>query len=337
MANQSNWGDTRRNSGGSYGANEDGRDRQARDYRDDNDGQASGYTRDDRRDDYRYGGGASGGYGYGQNRSFGSADYQNADRDQGRRDAYAESDRSALGGYGQRGGGQRGLSTEAYGGGDFGYNNASQGGAYGQGYGRGAYGQGGSNQGGYGGPSYGRSDQGRAAAYGYSQDDRFGHGGDQRRGQEPRSMWDRTSDEVSSWFGDDDAARRRRQDEIQAGQHRGRGPSDYTRSDERIREDVNDRLTDDPHIDASTINVQIKSGEITLSGTVKNRNDKRHAEDLAESVSGVKHVQNNLRVHDANYDAQASQSGSATAATGSASSTTGAAAGSTTGSTARTN
>ena len=39
-----------------------------------------------------------------------------------------------------------------------------------------------------------------------------------------------------SWFGDEDAARRRQQD------HSGRGPSNYTRSDERIREDVCDRL-----------------------------------------------------------------------------------------------
>ena len=42
-------------------------------------------------------------------------------------------------------------------------------------------------------------------------------------------------------------------------EHRGRGPRGYTRSDERIREDVNDRLTDDGWLDASDIDVQVSS------------------------------------------------------------------------------
>src|SRR3712207_5795092 len=78
--------------------------------------------------------------------------------------------------------------------------------------------------------------------------------------------------------------------------HRGRGQKGYQRSDERIREDVNDRLTDDPHVDASEIEVSVHNREVTLTGTVNSRFEKRHAEDLAESVSGVAHVQNNLRV-----------------------------------------
>jgi osmotically-inducible protein OsmY len=80
------------------------------------------------------------------------------------------------------------------------------------------------------------------------------------------------------------------------GLHRGRGPKNYARSDERVREDINDRLSDDSWIDASEIEVQVKDGEVTLSGQVERREDKRRAEDLAEQVSGVKHVQNNLRV-----------------------------------------
>lgn len=59
---------------------------------------------------------------------------------------------------------------------------------------------------------------------------------------------------------------------------------------------MNDRLTDDPHIDASEIDVSVSNREVTLNGTVNSRFEKRHAEDLAESVSGVGHVQNNLRV-----------------------------------------
>lgn len=84
-----------------------------------------------------------------------------------------------------------------------------------------------------------------------------------------------------------------------SGEHRGRGPKNYTRSDERIREDVNDRLSDDSWLDASEIDVQVSSGEVTLLGTVGSRDDKRRAEDVAEEVSGVKHVQNNLRVQPA--------------------------------------
>jgi len=43
--------------------------------------------------------------------------------------------------------------------------------------------------------------------------------------------------------------------------------------------------------------VNVKDGEVMLSGTVLDRTDKRLAEDLAESVSGVKNVQNNLRIN----------------------------------------
>ena len=91
------------------------------------------------------------------------------------------------------------------------------------------------------------------------------------------------------------------------GEHRGRGPKNYTRSDARIAEDVNDRLTDDPRLDASEIDVRVEGGEITLTGTVTSRDDKRRAEDVAEQVSGVKHVQNNLRVQSASSMAAAAQ------------------------------
>jgi osmotically-inducible protein OsmY len=115
------------------------------------------------------------------------------------------------------------------------------------------------------------------------------------RGEGGRNAWDKTKDEVKSWFGSESAERRRDWDKAQ-GEHRGRGPKNYTRSDERIRDDVNDRLSDDSWLDASNIEVSVQGGEVTLSGTVTSRSDKRRAEDLAESCSGVKHVQNNLRL-----------------------------------------
>jgi osmotically-inducible protein OsmY len=123
---------------------------------------------------------------------------------------------------------------------------------------------------------------------------RRGGARDYEGGRGERSWWDRTTDELASWVGDEEAERRRELDELRS--HRGRGPRGYTRSDERIREDLNDRLTDDPYIDASDIEVAVNNGEVTLSGTVESRGAKRRAEDIAEHVSGVRHVQNNLRV-----------------------------------------
>jgi osmotically-inducible protein OsmY len=118
-----------------------------------------------------------------------------------------------------------------------------------------------------------------------------------------RGWWDRTRDEVSSWFGDEDADRRRRMDKIN-GPHKGKGPRDYHRSEERIREDVCDRLADDDIVDASDIRIEIHGDEVILSGTVSNREEKRRAEDLVESVSGVHNVENRIRVgrRDTNFE-----------------------------------
>jgi osmotically-inducible protein OsmY len=83
---------------------------------------------------------------------------------------------------------------------------------------------------------------------------------------------------------------------MQRGQHTGRGPKGYSRSDERIREDVSEALANDGELDASEIEVEIAGGEVTLTGTVDSRESKRRAEECAEGCSGVKDVQNRLRV-----------------------------------------
>jgi osmotically-inducible protein OsmY len=118
--------------------------------------------------------------------------------------------------------------------------------------------------------------------------------------QEARSFLDKTRDELASLFGGGrrDEERRPAEERYAArdGQFRGVGPKGYRRSDERIREEINDRLTDDAWLDASDIEVEVRDGEATLSGIVRARADKRRAEDLVERVSGVSHVQNNLRL-----------------------------------------
>src|SRR4029078_11722521 len=84
--------------------------------------------------------------------------------------------------------------------------------------------------------------------------------------------------------------------------HRGRGPRGYQRSDDRIREDINERMTDDSELDASDIEVEVKDGTVTLAGTVSERHAHARAEDIAESVSGVSNVQNNVKVKKSDED-----------------------------------
>jgi osmotically-inducible protein OsmY len=109
-----------------------------------------------------------------------------------------------------------------------------------------------------------------------------------------RDWLDKTKDEVSSWFGDRDAERRRRQDV--RGEHAGRGPKGYQRSDTRIEEDINERLSMDGWVDATDINIHVADGDVVLSGSVPDRQSKRRAEDVVESVTGVKNVENRIRV-----------------------------------------
>jgi hypothetical protein len=82
----------------------------------------------------------------------------------------------------------------------------------------------------------------------------------------------------------------------QTGRFAGRGPKNYQRSDARIQEDVCDRLTADGQIDASEIEVSVKDGEVTLTGSVDERGMKRAAEDCVDAVSGVRQVHNRLRI-----------------------------------------
>lgn len=114
-----------------------------------------------------------------------------------------------------------------------------------------------------------------------------------------RNFFERATEKLSSWFGYDEGDRGGGYQS--RGEHRGRGPQGYKRSDERITEEVHDRLTDDPWLDASNINVSVSGGEVTLSGTVNDREAKHRAERIVEELSGVNHVQNNLRIQKGNF------------------------------------
>jgi BON domain len=99
------------------------------------------------------------------------------------------------------------------------------------------------------------------------------------------------------------------------GQFAGRGPKGYLRSDERILEDIHDRLREHGEIDASNVTVRVVDREVTLEGTVEDRPTKRLAEDVAASVRGVVDVHNRLKIapRDATIDVdvqgEASRSG----------------------------
>ncbi|MEX2263356.1 MAG: BON domain-containing protein [Bryobacteraceae bacterium] len=78
----------------------------------------------------------------------------------------------------------------------------------------------------------------------------------------------------------------------------GLGPKGYKRSDERMWEEINERMTDHPDLDARDIDVTVSQGEVTLAGSVSRRGAKRLAEDIADTVSGVKDVHNQLKIQE---------------------------------------
>ncbi len=150
-----------------------------------------------------------------------------------------------------------------------------------------------------------RNDQRNQDSYGNNgyRNSAYGNNHDYRR-----NWWNKTKDEVSGWFGDENAQQRREQD--QAGEHRGKGPKGYVRTDERIKEDIHERLTEDATIDASEIEVDVRSGEVFLKGTVRTRQEKRKAEDIIENVSGVKDIENHIKLQQEN--AQSANAGQRT-------------------------
>jgi osmotically-inducible protein OsmY len=84
--------------------------------------------------------------------------------------------------------------------------------------------------------------------------------------------------------------------DTQRSSYSGLGPRGYQRGDERIREDICERLTEDPRIDASDVEVQVANAEVTLAGSVRTRDEKHFTENLVERIVGVREVNNNLKV-----------------------------------------
>jgi osmotically-inducible protein OsmY len=106
---------------------------------------------------------------------------------------------------------------------------------------------------------------------------------------------------TGQWPEIEEAARRRGMNpediqKMKPGFHRGKGPRSYQRSDVKILDDVHDVLLEDPYVDASDIEIDVKQGVVSLTGFIEDKNAKRRVEDLIDNISGVKHLENRLRI-----------------------------------------
>ena len=75
-----------------------------------------------------------------------------------------------------------------------------------------------------------------------------------------------------------------------------RGPKNYRRADERIREDICEGLIGASHLDASEVSVDVTDGVVTLQGIVPERRMKYAIEDVAADCRGVREIDNHIRV-----------------------------------------
>jgi hypothetical protein len=102
------------------------------------------------------------------------------------------------------------------------------------------------------------------------------------------------------------------------------GPKGYTRSDDRIREDICERLMLADSIDSSEVSLTVKDGRVSLEGSVPTRSMKHSIEDVADHTAGVTDVDNRIRVQrEATPSSSGVQTASGITPTTSATSTTG--------------
>lgn len=74
------------------------------------------------------------------------------------------------------------------------------------------------------------------------------------------------------------------------------GPKGYTRSDDRLREDISERLMMADSVDSSDVTVSVKDAKVTLEGRVPDRRMKHAIEDLVDNCPGVQDIDNRIRV-----------------------------------------
>ncbi len=90
------------------------------------------------------------------------------------------------------------------------------------------------------------------------------------------------------------------------------GPKGYQRSDERMKEDISERLYGAYHVDSSEVTVEVRAGKVTLEGTVPSRHMKHAIEDMVDSCPGVTEIDNRIRVASPTYQGSSQSSASPT-------------------------
>ena len=75
-----------------------------------------------------------------------------------------------------------------------------------------------------------------------------------------------------------------------------RGPRSRRKPDESLREEIREILIADPELEATDIEVEVDGGAVTLRGVVVDPDARLLAEELVESLAGVREVHNRLRV-----------------------------------------
>jgi osmotically-inducible protein OsmY len=145
--------------------------------------------------------------------------------------------------------------------------------------------------------------------------DRGGQSGDRgQSGYDTQSPYNASNDRSygGQGYGQRDSGEQSWGEPRMRGPHAGKGPQGFQRSDERIKEQVHEALTDHDHLDATHITVDVKNGDVTLTGTVDDRQAKRLAEDVVERCTGVKEVQNQLRIQTSSRGGSPAMSSSST-------------------------
>jgi hypothetical protein len=112
-----------------------------------------------------------------------------------------------------------------------------------------------------------------------------------------------------------------------------RGPKGWQRTDDRLKDDICERLYHTLHIDSSEVTVEVKDGKVMLDGTVPQRGMKHALEDLIDSLPGVHDIDNRVRVsrHEGGSQSQSGQSQGGQSLSGQSTTGTGSTSGSTSG------
>lgn len=81
----------------------------------------------------------------------------------------------------------------------------------------------------------------------------------------------------------------------QTGTANGRTSEGENASDERIRQDVCDRLMQFGPVDCTQVDVSVENGAVMLTGQLGTDDFVERVEDVVRSVAGVRKVENRLR------------------------------------------